>query len=275
MATSRKEKISHYIDTAEKVKDEFPEVTLNTLRKFFEAVILEISDRNGIKGNPNISKALENNYRFEKVTKYVPSREYYYISHIKNMGNYGSHFQEDGVDPSEQDISYCIYAAKEIYQWLFPENRDPKKINFINEIHMAVSCNLCESPIGVMCKKNSGEEVAKNCEHTIRKRAYSAYRRSIQKQYSTSINECFHQMVDDMKLSSDDIINHEDIKKWFKNNYPAYSESSIYKYAMIMATNLKSRLSYNMVSGNNYDLLFAVGNNFRKYNPDSDPTPLQ
>ena len=97
MATSRKEKISHYIDTAEKVKDEFPEVTLNTLRKFFEAVILEISDRNGIKGNPNISKALENNYRFEKVTKYVPSREYYYISHIKNMGNYGSHFQEDGV----------------------------------------------------------------------------------------------------------------------------------------------------------------------------------
>ena len=273
MNASRKEDMSQFIETAEKIQDEFPELTLNTLRKFFEVVLLEISDRNGIEGTKD--PAHEMHYRFTKAIGYVPSREYYYISQIKNMGNYGSHFQEDGVDPSEQDIAYCIYAAKEIYQWLFPENRNVGKIDFINEIHMAVSCNLCGSPMGVMCKKKNGENVAKNSEHTIRKRAYSAYRRSIQKQYSKSINECFHQMVDDMKLNPDDIISHKDIKKWFKNKYPAYSESSIYKYAMIMATNLKSRLSYNMVSGNNYDLLFAVGNNFRQYNPDLDPIPLQ
>ena len=275
MADTRESRIQTLIETAESLSEEFPESALNSLRKFVEAVVIELVPDSEESGKNQVDSVHQMNNNFSRLKKILPTREYYYLGFIRDMGNYASHFQDDGVDPSEQDIGYCIYAAKEIFHWMYSKSPSNKDIEFIFEIHNAVSCQLCGSKIGEMCKKKSGELVAKNCEHTIRKRGYSAYKRNIQKDYSKTINECFHEMIDAMKIGDEGQISHDDIWKWFQENYPAFSKSSIYTHAMIMATNLKSRLHHKMSSNNDYDLLFAVGNNFRKYRPETDPKPIK
>ena len=274
MSGSRREKIAGFLERAQKLSDEFPEDALNNLRKFLEASLIEFASRDGgfeVKGD----KVHRINILMSHLSKTaIPTRLVYYISHIKSMGNYASHFQEDGVEPSDEDIQYCIYAAKEVFQWMFPDSSADEEIEFIREIYLAVPCQLCESGVGERCVKKSGEVVARNCEHTVRKNAYSAYRRAIQKNYSTTLVECFHEMVGDMSMGDGDLISHREIREWFDSKYPAYTPSTIERHAMIMATNLKARLRHKKSPDFDYDLLFAEGRKFRLFRPGSDPEPL-
>ena len=274
MSGSRREKIAGFLERAQKLSEEFPEEALNTLRKFLEASLIEVFSRD--EKLTDRGKTIDPNHRTNWLLDHLtmPSRITYYMSHIRSMGNYGSHFQEDGVEPSDEDIQYCIYAAKEVFQWMFPDSSANGEVEFIREIYLAVPCQLCGSGVGESCVKKSGEVVARNCEHTVRKNAYSAYRRAIQKNYSTTLVECFHEMVGDMSMGDGDLISHREIREWFDSKYPAYTPSSIERHAMIMATNLKTRLHHRMSRDFDYDLFFAEGRKFRLFRPDSDPEPL-
>jgi len=270
----RMNEISTLLYDAERLSKEFPDAGLATLRKLWEVSVIELGERYNIIEFIKKKKGLELiNEIFDKLRHKIPSRLYYYLEHIKSMGNYASHFQEDGVQPSKEDIEYCIYAAKEFVQWINQE----KEINneeFIRIIIHAVPCSECGVSKGKECVTKNGRAVEKNCEHTIRKHSYAAYRRRHQKKYATTLVDCMHEMVKDLELSKGEEITHREICNWFDEKYPAYLQSSIKNHAMVMATNLKTRLHHNINNDEKYNLFFAVKNKFRLYDYVNDPKPL-
>jgi len=270
----RMNEISTLLYDAERLSKEFPDAGLATLRKLWEVSVIELGERYNIIEFIKKKKGLELiNEIFDKLRHKIPSRLYYYLEHIKSMGNYASHFQEDGVQPSKEDIEYCIYAAKEFVQWINQE----KEINneeFIRIIIHAVPCSECGASKGKECVTKNGKAVEKNCEHAIRKHSYAAYRRRHQKKYATTLADCMHEMVKDLELSKGEEITHKEICNWFDEKYPAYLQSSVKNHAMVMATNLKTRLHHNINNDEKYNLFFAVKNKFRLYDYVNDPKPL-
>ena len=260
-----------FLNKGEKLAEDFPEESLNNLRKFWEVVINELSNRFDCKGTTN-------QITFSNLRKRVPARMYYYLQHIQSMGNYGSHFQEDGVDPSVEDAIYCLYAGQEVLQWIYPStNKDPvgKMEVFIENIADAVPCLHCEQPKGNGCVKNNGGPTAKNCEHTIRKKAYAKYRRNFQKHYNTTIADAMHEMIADLGIKMGEIIEPKEIRSWFANNYPAYTDTAVTCHSAMMATNLKTRHSHSTSKNGDekYNLFFAVKKKFRLYDKENDPAP--
>jgi len=262
-----------FLNKGEKLAEDFPEESLNNLRKFWEVVINELSNRFDCKGTTN-------QITFSNLRKRVPARMYYYLQHIQSMGNYGSHFQEDGVDPSVEDAIYCLYAGQEVLQWIYPStNKDPvgKMEVFIENIADAVPCLHCEQPKGNGCVKNNGGPTAKNCEHTIRKKAYAKYRRNFQKHYNTTIADAMHEMIADLGIKMGEIIEPKEIRSWFANNYPAYTDTAVTCHSAMMATNLKTRHSHSTSKNGDekYNLFFAVKKKFRLYDKENDPAPRE
>jgi hypothetical protein len=250
----------------------FPEESLNNLRKFWEAALKELGEKY------ECWTSNENQKTFSKLRKHLPARLYYYLQHIQSMGNYGSHFQEDGVEPSVEDARYCIYAGQELLQWINPSvYKDPvdAKTVFIENIAEAVSCQQCEQPIGSGCLKKNGHPTAKNCEHTVRKKAYASYRRDFQKHYRTTLVDAMHEMVADIGLSHDGIINSGQITSWFKNRYPAYNKKSVGAHTRLMTTNMAARNSYTLSESKDYNLFFRLESGvYRLYDSSKDPAPV-
>lgn len=262
-----------FLEKGEKLAEEFPEESLNTLRKFWEAAIKELSERYECEGATN-------QHTSSNLRKRIPPRLFYYLQHIQSMGNYGSHFQEDGVEPSIEDARYCVYAGQEVMQWIHSETNEDlanEKENFIKVIADAVPCQHCEQPIGSVCLKKNGLPTATNCEHTVRKNAYSSYRRNYQKQYNTTIADAMHELIIELNLKNGQYLEAKDIRKWFDKNYPAYTENAVNSHAMMMATNLKTRHSHPVSKNGDskYNLFFAENRKFRLYEAKNDPTPLQ
>lgn len=256
-------------------EDGYPEESLNNMRKFTEVVVKELGRK---------YDCLEDGkYWFKTTTqnlqKHIPARLFYYIQHVQSMGNYGSHFQEDGVEPSVEDAQYCIYSGKEIYQWMYPDEiEDPieQSAVFIKNAFEAVPCNTCDSKIGEKCVGISTETVWKNNIHKHRSKAYSKYRRDFQKHYGTTIAKAMHEMVADLGLKKGDFFTPKEIRGWFADNYPAYTENAVNTHSMMMATNLKTRHSHHESKNGDekYNLFFAEKKKFRLYDPENDPTPL-
>ena len=269
----RVREIKVLLHDAERLSEDFPEACLTTLRKLWEASILELGERYELTNKIKKSGLDLINQVFISLYHHIPARLYYYLQHIKSMGNYASHFQEDGVQPSQEDIVYCIYAAKEFVQWMNQVKAEVHE-EFIRIIIDAVPCSECGKDVGEKCITKNGEFVDNNCEHAIRKNEYATYRRNQQKRYATTLVDCMHEMIKDMRLMKDDELSHKDICNWFDEKYPAYLESSIKTHAMIMATNLKTRLHHNFDNDGKYDLFFAIKNKFRLYDYVNDPKPL-
>jgi len=256
-------------------EDGYPEESLNNMRKFTEVVVKELGRK---------YDCLEDGkYWFKTTTqnlqKHIPARLFYYIQHVQSMGNYGSHFQEDGVEPSVEDAQYCIYSGKEIYQWMYPDEiEDPieQSAVFIKDAFEVVPCNTCDRKIGEKCVGISTENVWKNAIHKDRSKAYSKYRRDFQKHYGTTIAKAMHEMVADLGLKKGDLFTPKEIRGWFADNYPAYTKNAVNTHSMMMATNLKTRHSHHESKNGDkkYNLFFAVGRKFRLYDLENDPTPL-
>ena len=270
--TKRLDSMEKYLKKGEMLAEEFPEESLNSLRKFWEVVLNELGEKYECKRDePHIT--------FGNLRKHLPARLYYYLEHIQSMGNYASHFQEDGVEPSVEDAQYCVYAGREVYQWMHPEIvEDPigKTAVFIKNEFEAVPCKYCGSKIGEKCVGKSTGTVWKNNIHQPRKKAYSKYRRDFQKHYGTTIAEAMHEMVADLGLKNGVFIQPKEIRSWFADNYPAYAESSVNNHSMMMATNLKTRHSHHESKNGNekYNLFFAEKRKFRLYDPENDSIPL-
>ncbi len=266
------EPMNNFLEKGDRLAEEYPEESLNNLRKFWEVVLTELGNRFDCKNK-------ENNVTFGRLRKHVPARLYYYLEHIQSMGNYGSHFQEDGVDPSVEDARYCVYAGQELLQWINPSAyKDPvgAKDVFIGNIANAVPCLHCEQPVGNGCVKENGSPTTTNSEHAIRKKAYAKYRRNFQKHYNTTIADAMHEMVTDIDLKRGEFIEPKEIRSWFTDNYPAYTETAVNCHSMMMATNLKTRNSHSQSKNgdNKYNLFFAENKKFRLYEDGNDPAPL-
>jgi hypothetical protein len=245
-----------FLSHAEKFADEYPEEALNNLRKFGEAIVEEISKKNGVDVS-KVKKIHQHKVKFQNIEKFLPARVYYYLEHIQKMGNYGSHLQEDGVDPSPQDSNYCLYAAKEVYRAIYPQEEFNHRI-FITEIEGAVPCEQCSQEIGEFCIKADGSPAV--IQHTTRIKEYTKYRRDVQKSYNTTIKIAMRNMVEDIKLSRDQVLTRQDILEWFANHYPAYSENAISSHIYLMCVNLKARESHNISIDEDIDLFWKQEN---------------
>ncbi len=269
--TKRLDSMDNYLSKGERLAEEFPEESLNSLRKFWEVVLNELGERFDCKRD-------EKHITFGKLRKHVPPRLYYYLEHIQSMGNYGSHFQEDGVEPSVEDARYCVYAGQELLQWINPSMyTDPvgAKAVFIENIADAVPCQHCEQPTGSECVKKNGRPTATNCEHTVRKKAYASYRRDFQKHYRTTLVDAMHEMVKDMSLSHGEIIKSGQITRWFKDRYPAYNKKSVGEHTRLMTTNMVTRYSHTLSESKDYNIFFRLESGvYRLFDSTIDLAPL-
>lgn len=267
------DKMVNYIERGEDLASRgFHEESLNSLRKFWEVVLNELGVRFDCKDD-------QYQITFGRLRKHVPARILYYLTHIQSMGNYASHFQEDGVEPSIEDAQYCIFAGKEIYQWMYPDEvEDPieQSAVFIKKAFEAVPCNTCDRKIGEKCIGISTGIVWKNKVHKHREKAYSKYRRNFQKHYDTTIAKAMNEMIADIGLERGVFIEPKEIRVWFADNYPAYTENAVNTHSMMMATNLKTRHSHHESKNGDekYNLFFAEKRKFRLYESENDPPPL-
>ena len=267
--------MERYRTRAEELLEQgYTEESLTNMRKFTEAAIKEL----GLKFDCLVDGKYSVNSTREKLRKHIPPRLYYYIGHIMNMGNYGSHFQEDGVVPSIEDAQYCIYAGDEVFQWMHPEIiEDPIDDSsvFIEEAFEAVSCNTCGSGVGEKCVGISSGISMKNNIHKGRRRAYNKYRRDFQKHYGTTITNAMYEMVNDIGLKKGELLPLEGIRTWFADKYPAYSKSAVEEHSRMMTTNLKARRRHSESKNGDekYNLFFEEKRKFRLYDSEHDPVP--
>jgi hypothetical protein len=270
----RIDSMEKFLGKAENFSEEFPEESLNNMRKFAEVTVKELGEKNDclVDGKHWFSTTTKN------LQNHLPARLFYYIQHIQCMGNYGSHFQEDGVEPSAEDIQYCIYAGREIFQWIFPElcsNTIEEKEIFITEIFKAAPCSFCGSEIGKKCVGKSPGVEWPNLNHDPRKKAYAKYRRDFQKHYATTLVDAMHEMISDIGLTKGELIRQHEIIGWFNNRYPAYNEKSVAAHTRLMATNMEARYSHTLSKGKDYNLFFRLeSGKYRLFDSEIDPLPL-
>lgn len=259
-------------------EDGFPEESLNNMRKFTEAAVKELGER---------FDCLEDgrhwfNTTTQNLNKYLPARLFYYVQHVQSMGNYGSHFQEDGVEPSREDTEYCVYAGMEIFRWINPPSVTIENdLVFIKNAFEVVDCPDCSSKKGQRCKplidyKKEEWEGEHDKVHKKRNSEYSNYRREFQKQYNTTIADAMHKMVIDLDFKKGEFFEPRVIRNWFFEHYPAYTENAVNSHASMMAINLKTRHSHHESKNRDkkFNLFFAEKRKFRLYDSKNDPKPL-
>lgn len=66
-----------------------------------------------------------------------------------------------------------------------------------------------------------------------------------------------------------------EILSWFQENYPKIKQATVNCHLILMSTNARSRIHYNVDAKGADDLLFQIDrSNFRLYVKDSDPLPI-
>ena len=255
-----------------------PEESLTNMRKFTEAAVKELGRRYDCLDE---GKKYGFKVTIQNLQNHLPARLFYYIEFIQSMGNYGAHFQEDGVEPSKEDTEYCVYAGREVYRWISPPV-DPieQTAVFIENAYEAVDCPTCGRKKGERCKSIfSGTHPEWEGEHDNihqdRAAEYSNYRREFQKHYRTTLVDAMHEMVADVGLSGGEIIKSGEITSWFKNRYPAYNKKSVGAHTRLMTTNMVARYSHTLSESKDYNLFFRLDSGvYRLYDSTKDPAPL-
>lgn len=269
-----------FLEKAERFSDGGdPEESLNNMRKFTEVAVKELGGKFDclVDGKHSFKVTIQN------LQNHLPRRLFYYIEHLHRMGNYGSHFQEDGVDPSKEDTVYCVYAGKEVYRWIFPPV-DPieQTAVFIENAYESVDCPSCDRKKGVRCKSlfphaKSAEDWEGEHDniHKERTAEYRNYRRDFQKHYNTTIADAMHEMVKDRGYKKDEKI--KEIVAWFSKKYPAYRKNAVNSHSSMMTTNLETRYSHPSSKNGDekFNLFFKDGGTLRLYDSEKDPTPLR
>ena len=261
------------------VEENFLEESMNNMRKFMEASVIELGERHNClekKSNHWIHMTIQE----FRVQELISKRIIYYLENLQKYGNYASHFQDDGIDISTEDANHCIYQGNEIFDFLYQSDNINNQDDFLKNAFEAVDCEKCGSKKGERCRPlleyNSHEwegEHEKN--HQVRVSAYRKYRREIQKNYNITLPNAMLKMVNELDMQKGDIISTNEILNWFSNRYPAYAEKSITDCAIVMTTNLKTRKSRKLrnIDGK-YDLFFETKKKFRLYDIEKDPMPL-
>ena len=179
------------------------EECLNNIRKFLEAALKELGEKYECESE---SRKYWVKVTINNLQNHIPDRLFYYLEHIQRMGNYGSHFQGDGVEPSKEDAEYCVYAGNEIYQLINPPVIENEAPDFIKIMFEAVDCPTCDSKKGVRCKaireyRKEEWEGEHDKAHAKRGMKYTEYRREFQKGYNTTISQAMQKISPDVNQS--------------------------------------------------------------------------
>ncbi len=83
-------------------------------------------------------------------------------------------------------------------------------------------------------------------------------------------------MVEDVEFERGEFLELREIRDWFSDRYPAFSEGSVERHARMMTTNLKERRrsSASKDGDEKYNLFFEEKRKFRLYDSENDPEPL-
>ncbi len=92
--------------------------------------------------------------------------------------------------------------------------------------------------------------------------------------YNKPVRMLMKDMAEAMGLQSDSIFTKRQAVSWFAENYPKIKEGTITAHLIRLSTNARGRLHYSP-RPNEDDVFYQIdGNQFRLYNPDSDPAPI-
>jgi hypothetical protein len=92
--------------------------------------------------------------------------------------------------------------------------------------------------------------------------------------YDKPVRLLMHDMVQDMSVSSDTIITRDQVKAWFKQNFPRIKDATITAHLLRMSVNVKSRVHYSPKPKED-DLFFRIDSkHFRLFQPKNDPAPI-
>lgn len=92
--------------------------------------------------------------------------------------------------------------------------------------------------------------------------------------YDKPVRALMHDMVRDLGVQPGQLIDREQVVRWFQMKYPRVKEGTIAAHLVRLSANARTRVHYNPRAGED-DLLFQVdGSHFRLYDATRDPTPI-
>ncbi len=93
--------------------------------------------------------------------------------------------------------------------------------------------------------------------------------------YDKPVRELFKDMVAEFNLQDDEILNREDVYRWFETKYPKVKNATVSAHLLKMSVNAPSRIHYNVRSDGDDDLLYQLDTQrYRLYDPAKDPPPI-
>ena len=92
--------------------------------------------------------------------------------------------------------------------------------------------------------------------------------------YDKPVRVLMHDMVRDLGLQPGQLIDREQVVRWFQEKYPRVKEGTIAAHLVRLSTNARTRVHYSPRAGED-DLFFQIdGSHFRLYDRANDPTPI-
>lgn len=93
--------------------------------------------------------------------------------------------------------------------------------------------------------------------------------------YDKPVRLLFYDMVEDLGVSSGEVITRDEVYAWFNESYPKVKDATIAAHLLKTSVNAFSRIHYYVSQEGDDDLLYQIDSQrFRLYEPSDDPTPI-
>ena len=92
--------------------------------------------------------------------------------------------------------------------------------------------------------------------------------------YDKPVRALMHDMVRDLGVQPGQLIDREQVVRWFQGKYPRVKEGTIAAHLVRLSTNARTRVHYSPRAGDD-DLFFQIdSSHFRLYDSTQDPAPI-
>lgn len=92
--------------------------------------------------------------------------------------------------------------------------------------------------------------------------------------YEKPVHQLMKEMIPALGIEKDKVFSKNQVRTWFKNNYPKIKDGTISAHLLRFSTNAPSRVHYSAKPGED-DVFFQIdGSHFRLYSPQNDPEPI-
>ena len=92
--------------------------------------------------------------------------------------------------------------------------------------------------------------------------------------YDKPVRQLMKDMIPALGIGQGKVFSKDDVRSWFKLNYPRIKDGTISAHLLRLSVNAPSRVHYSAKPGGD-DVFFQVdGSHFRLYAPENDPPPI-